>query len=338
MGNNSSSSDSSRPQVPDKWGVSQIPSQKGKLAVVTGANSGLGYETALQLARKGAHVVLACRNEARGREAEANIRELLASDPAAGTVEFMQMDVSDLSSVKTFSEEFAKTHKRLDLLVNNAGVMAVPYSKTVDGYERQFSTNHLGHFALTAQLFPLLRQSAPSRIVNVSSHAHRYASLSRFTASSGAGIMYTSEKGYSASVAYGESKLCNLLFTMALDRRLRAQGVQGVTAVACHPGFTASNLTAAPSTESNWFGRFYWRVFALTPVWQDVPTGTLPSLFAATGSLVQSGDYYGPGGFMGLAGPPMRVQPRATAYDEPAAQALWDESERLAKVKFAVQQ
>ncbi|RLN55468.1 hypothetical protein BBJ28_00026174, partial [Nothophytophthora sp. Chile5] len=171
MGNTSSAN--TRPQVPNHWDATQISSQKGKVAIVTGANSGIGYETALQLARHGAHVVLACRNEARGQQAEANIREILASTSDAGTVEFKQVDVSDLSSVQSFSEEFMKTHHRLDLLVNNAGVMAVPYSKTVDGYERQFATNHLGHFALTAQLFSLLKQSASSRVVNTSSYVHR---------------------------------------------------------------------------------------------------------------------------------------------------------------------
>ncbi|RLN58821.1 hypothetical protein BBJ28_00025057, partial [Nothophytophthora sp. Chile5] len=181
MGNASSAD--TRPQVPDNWDATQMSSQKGKVAIVTGANSGIGYETALELARHGAHVVLACRNEARGQRAEANIREILASTPDAGTVEFKQVDVSDLSSVKTFSEEFTKAHDRLDLLINNAGVMAVPYAKTVDGYERQFATNHLGHFALTAQLFPLLKQSASSRVVNTSSHGHRGASLERFQSS-----------------------------------------------------------------------------------------------------------------------------------------------------------
>ncbi|RLN97589.1 hypothetical protein BBJ28_00023237 [Nothophytophthora sp. Chile5] len=254
----------------------------GKVAIVTGANSGIGYETALELARHGAHVVLACRNEARGREAEASIREILASTSDSGTVEFKQVDVSDLSSVKTFSEEFTKTHHRLDLLINNAGVMAVPYSKTVDGYERQFATNHLGHFALTAQLFPLLKQSASSRVVNTSSYVHRGASLKRFQAS-GPGVMRTSDKGYSGTDVYSESKLCNLLFTNELDRRLRAQDVQGVTAVTSHPGITATNLVKAPATENNWLLRMTWRALSVLFMYQDAPAGALPTLYAATG-------------------------------------------------------
>ncbi|KAE8974572.1 hypothetical protein PR002_g25871 [Phytophthora rubi] len=337
MGNSSSNSVAvnSRPQVPDTWSASDIPSQSGKLVVITGANSGIGYQAALELARKGADVVLACRSEARGKQAEQRLRDALASSPGAGTVKFMLLDVSDLSSVKRFAQEFNATHHRLDLLINNAGVMAVPYAKTVDGYERQFATNHLGHFALTAQLFPLLRQSAPSRVVNVSSLAHLSAKLEPFT--TGPRIMRSDDKGYSASEVYAESKLCNLLFTFELTRRLKAQNVSGVTSVVAHPGFTSTNLMGPPSSEGGWLSRLLWRVGGLLPVLQDAPTGALPTLYAATALDVESDDYYGPGNYFEIWGPPKRVQAKATAHDKVAAQNLWEESERLAKVKFDVQ-
>jgi NAD(P)-dependent dehydrogenase (short-subunit alcohol dehydrogenase family) len=328
-------SSDTRPQVPAKWTAAQIASQKGKTVIVTGANSGIGFETALELARKGADVVLACRNEGRGKEAETKLREALAATPEAGKVEFKMLDVSDLGSVSKFADEFKATHDRLDLLINNAGVMAVPYAKTVDGYERQFATNHLGHFALTAQLFPLLKQSTPSRVVNVSSLAHLSARLERFT--SGNGIMRSDDKGYSPPEVYSESKLCNLLFTFELDRRIRAQKVAGVTAAASHPGFTATNLMVSPASEGGWFSRVLWRIGGVMPLLQDAPTGALPTLYAATGPGVEGKDYYGPGNYFEIWGTPKRVQAKATAHDETAAHNLWEESERLAKVKFDVE-
>ncbi|ETI46900.1 hypothetical protein F443_08781 [Phytophthora nicotianae P1569] len=336
MGNRGISAvNDARPQVPDNWDASQIPSQKGKTVVITGANSGIGYEAALELMRKGAHVVLACRNEGRAKEAEKKLREALASTHDAVSVEFMMLDVSDLESVNKFADKFKARHNRLDLLINNAGVMAVPYAKTVDGYERQFATNHLGHFALTAQLFPLLKQSTPSRVVNVSSLAHLTASLEHFT--SGSQIMRANDKGYSPSEVYGETKLSNLLFTFELTRRLKAQNVSGVTSVACHPGFTATNLMAPPASEGGWFSRLFWRIGGILPVLQDAHTGALPTLYAATGADVESGDYYGPGNYFEIWGPPKRVHAKKSAHDKNAAQNLWDESERLSKFKFDVQ-
>ncbi|GMF22667.1 unnamed protein product [Phytophthora lilii] len=333
MGNRSSASP--RPQVPSNWSASSIASQKDKLVVVTGANSGIGYETALELARKGAHVVLACRNEARGKEAEKKLQEALKATSDAGSVEFQMLDVSDLGSVHKFADEFKATHDRLDLLINNAGVMAVPYAKTVDGYERQFATNHLGHFALTAQLFPLLRQSPASRVVNVSSLAHMSGRLERFT--SGAGIMRLDDKGYSPSEVYGETKLSNLLFTFELTRRLSVHSVSNVTSVVAHPGFTATSLMVPPASEGGWFSRLLWRIGGYLPVLQDAPTGALPTLYAATGSDVESSDYYGPGNYFEIWGPPKRVEAKATAHEKVAAQNLWEESERLAKLKFDVE-
>ncbi|KUF86934.1 pectate lyase G [Phytophthora nicotianae] len=298
MGNRGISAvNDARPQVPDNWDASQIPSQKGKTVVITGANSGIGYEAALELTRKGAHVVLACRNEGRAKEAEKKLREALASTHDAVSVEFMMLDVSDLESVNKFADEFKARHNRLDLLINNAGVMAVPYAKTVDGYERQFATNHLGHFALTAQLFPLLKQSTPSRVVNVSSLAHLTASLEHFT--SGSQIMRANDKGYSPSEVHESD--------------------------------------GPPASEGGWFSRLFWRIGGILPVLQDAHTGALPTLYAATGADVESGDYYGPGNYFEIWGPPKRVHAKKSAHDKNAAQNLWDESERLSKFKFDVQ-
>ncbi|OWZ21701.1 Glycoside hydrolase [Phytophthora megakarya] len=324
-------STSSRPHVPGKWDASCIPSQKGKLAVITGGNSGIGYETALQLARSGAHVVLACRNAERGRDAETKIRETLASSSNAGTVEFMQVDVSDLSSVKQFAEEFKRTHGRLDLLINNAGIMGGAYAKTVDGYERQFATNHLGHFALTAQLFEVVNKSTPSRIVNVSSMVHRNA----FWTFDEDNIM-ASKRNYSQWFNYANTKLCNILFTFELDRRMKAAGVEGVTAVACHPGTTLTNLLTAPSTSnSNWMWTTAFKLWTLMPR-QTIEMGALPTLYAATGSDVEGGDFFGPKNLNAMFGYPTRETPSTLSQSTSASTKLWTLSERLAHLSFDI--
>ncbi|RLN97893.1 hypothetical protein BBJ28_00014600, partial [Nothophytophthora sp. Chile5] len=328
MGNTTSFAN--RQEVPDKWDASFMTSQKGKLAVVTGANSGIGYEAALELARKGAHVVLACRSEAKGREAEANIRELIASTAGAGTVEYMQLDVSDLSSVKTFAEEFKQTHDRLDVLINNAGVLGGPYTLSVDGYERQFATNHLGPFALTAQLFDVLKQSAPSRVVNVSS------ALARQVKSFDEDEMMPTEKTYSQFQAYKTTKLCNLLFTMELSRRMEAGEVKGVAVVACHPGLTTTNLEVAPAASSNWFWTTLYKVSGLIPR-QNAQMGALPTLYAATGSDVKSSDYFGPKHF-GTFGHPVREDPSELSKSEVSATQLWALSEKLVHLSFGIKQ
>ncbi|KAK1934560.1 Retinol dehydrogenase 11 [Phytophthora citrophthora] len=322
----------SRSPVPDNWDASRIPSQKGKLAVVTGGNSGIGYETALQLARNGAHVVLACRDEERGRAAETKIQETLASSVNAGSVEFMQLDVSDLSSVKQFAERFKETHNRLDLLINNAGIMGGAYAKTVDGYERQFATNHLGHFAMTAQLFDLVKESTPARIVNVSSMVHRNA----FWTFDEDHIMANSERTYSQWLNYANTKLCNILFTFELDRRMKAAGVEGITAVACHPGTTSTNLLTAPSTaNSNWMWSMAFKLWSLMPR-QTIEMGALPTLYAATGKEVEGGDFFGPKHLNAMFGYPVRETSSKMSQSTTAATKLWTLSERLAHLSFDI--
>lgn len=278
-----------RTPVPDKWDASHIPSQQGKVAIITGANSGIGYEAALELARKGAHVVLACRNEQRGREAEIKLRKTLASSPGAGTVEFMKLDVGTLGSVQTFSEEFKKTHDLLDLLINNVGVAGGDYALSADGYELLFATNHLGHFALTAQLFDLLKKSASSRIVNVSSQAHRQPKV--FDEDE---IMLTNEAKYSPMHNYRVTKLYNVIFANELDRRMKASGVKGITAAACHPGLSVSGLTSkTASASSSWLWWLFYKLAAYAPS-QSSEMGALPTLYAAVGDDVEGGDFFGP--------------------------------------------
>ncbi|KAE8989249.1 hypothetical protein PR002_g21504 [Phytophthora rubi] len=299
---------SEAPAIPDAWDVSQIPSRSGKVAIVTGANSGLGYETALQLASKGAHVVLACRSEERGREAETKLRDALSCARVLGA-----------------------GHDQLDLLVNNAGVMGGSYALSTDGYERMFATNHLGHFALTAQLFELLKRSAAARVVNVSSGLHKRGEAS-FNEDD---VMVTSELRFGQVQTYGESKLCNILFTKELDRRLKAAGVDNVTAVACHPGYVATSLGAnMAAANSNWV---YWlliRIVTLLPGGKTPEMGAMPTLYAATGTEVVGGDYIGPKDRN--SGSPARHEPAELCKSESAARKLWAASEKLTHVTFAV--
>lgn len=317
--------------VPKNWSVDDIPSLTGKTVVITGGNSGIGFEAALAMVRRGATVILACRNADKAEDAAKRILEAVATTDGHGTVATMALDVSSLESVRTFAAEFRAAHSELNILINNAGVMAVPFSLSVDGHERQFATNHLGHFALTAQLLDLLKAGAPSRVISVSSHAHRDGRVVPTNR-----IMIADEKNYNSATMYGQSKLYNLLFAKELGRRLEAQGVTGVRSIACHPGLTRTNLTDSPSTENGFFMRAIWKVMTATPVWQDPATGALPTLYAATVDNVRSGDYYGPSGFLSLWGAPTREEPSSTANSEDFARAVWEESERLANIRFDV--
>jgi NAD(P)-dependent dehydrogenase (short-subunit alcohol dehydrogenase family) len=211
------------------WNAEQLRDQTGRVAIVTGSNSGIGFETARVLAEKGANVVMACRNL---EKANPKADEIRSAHPNA-SVEVMELDLSDLDSVQRFADAFRAKHSRLDLLINNAGIMVPPYGKTAQGFETQFGVNHLGHFALTGSLIDLLVETPGSRIVNVSSIAH-YMGAIRFS-----DLQW--ENGYKAQPAYGQSKLANLLFTYELQRRLTAAGKDTV-AVAAHPGWTATNL------------------------------------------------------------------------------------------------
>ncbi|KAF4045674.1 short chain dehydrogenase [Phytophthora infestans] len=332
MGGKASKTTTSEPDVPKNWNTTHIPSQKDKIAIVTGGNSGIGFIAALELARNGAHVVLACRNRERGLKAEADIRELIRSVPGHGTVKLVIVDIGDLSSVHKFCETFKKMHPRLDLLVNNAGVVGGTYTKTVDGYELQFATNYLGHFALTAQLFDQLNKSESSRVVTVSSLLHRHAYFF-FNEDK---IMANNEEEYGQITTYCVSKLCNLLFTLELDRRLKAAGINNITTAAAHPGYCDTKIMkkGADTNRDSWLWWLVFRTVAVAPP-QSAEKGALPILYAATADGVKGGDYFGPK-YLECYGSPIREDPSTLSKSEPAAVKLWAFSEKLTHLTFEV--
>ncbi len=294
-----------------KWTIDAMPDQSGRLAVVTGANSGLGLHTARALAEKGARVVMACRSRAKAETA----RDEIARGAAGAEVEIRELNLADLASVRAFSEALAAENDRLDLLCNNAGIMAIPFARTADGFEMQFGTNHLGHFALSGHLIELLLATEGSRVVNVSSNAHNFGRM-RFDDPHWSG-------GYRRWTAYEQSKLANLLFTRGLSRRLAAAGSSSIAA-SSHPGYAATNLPLVGPELQGWklgtrIARLGNRLIA-----QSAEMGALPTLFAATDESVRSGDYIGPDGRFEQSGHPKRVQPRPKGRDPEAARRLWE--------------
>jgi NAD(P)-dependent dehydrogenase (short-subunit alcohol dehydrogenase family) len=295
-----------------------------RTAIVTGANSGVGFFTARDLAELGLHVVLACRDHSRGGSALRRIRSELPD----AQVELGLLDLADLASVRAFAGRYAADHDGLDVLVNNAGVMAVPHRRTtVQGFELQFGTNHLGHFALTGLLLGLLAGRDGSRVVTVTSVVHRRASVDLGD--------LQAERGYSPWKAYGASKLANLLFALELDRRLEAWDMASPISVAAHPGFAATNLLrSGPS-----LGRPSPKAWALRTAApfaaQSAPAGALPLVYAATDPGVKGGGLYGPAGPGELRGHPARVAPALRALDEDVARGLWEVSEELTGVRFS---
>jgi NAD(P)-dependent dehydrogenase (short-subunit alcohol dehydrogenase family) len=306
------------------WTADDIPDQSGKTVLVTGGNSGLGYETVLQLARKGARVLVAARDRARGTAA----LERLGAEAPGSQAELAQIDLADLTSVERFADGFLAGGQELDVLINNAGVMAIPHREiTAQGYERQFGTNHLGHFALTGRLLPVLARRPGRRVVTVSSNQHKRAKGIDFDDLQG-------ERGYRPWGAYAQSKLANAMFVLELDRRLRAAGLDTVSAGA-HPGFAHTNLqvsgprSGGTSLVARGMGAAT-RLFA-----QPARDGALPTLYAATAVDVHGGDYFGPDGPGEMRGHhPTPVQFSAAAHDQAAAARLWAVSEELTGVTF----
>ncbi len=299
-----------------------MPDLSGKTVVVTGANSGIGLQAARGFAAKNARVIMACRNMDKGRAAQAHIQ---AEIPHA-TLELHQLDLSDLSSVRRFAETFRTAHASLDLLVNNAGVMALPLARTAEGFEMQIGTNHLGHFALTSLLWPRLVAARPARIVVVGSIAHFFGSI-RFHD-------LNWEKSYSRWPAYCQSKLANMLFAKELARRAELASV-GVTTVACHPGYASTNLQTkqakiSGSSLEETIMNLGNGAFAQSSAW-----GALPTLYAAT-QEVEPGSYVGPGGPLGLVGLPTRARVSRRAEDPEIAARLWTLSEELTGHPFEV--
>jgi NAD(P)-dependent dehydrogenase (short-subunit alcohol dehydrogenase family) len=305
------------------WSTEDIGDLTGRVALVTGANSGIGYETAKALADHGAHVVLACRNDEKARQA----RDKMESELDRCSLELLHLDLADLVSVRRAAEALLSGHARLDLVVNNAGVMGTPYRLTADGFELQMGTNHFGHFALTGLLLDRIVTTERSRIVTVSSHLHRAGRL-RPGDAAGLGARNT-------WVAYGSSKLANLLFTTELSRRLEAAGLPTL-AVAVHPGWTRSNLAGNGAALGGSRVRRKLGRAAGTTLGQSTAAGALPVLCASTSAAIRSGQYIGPAHLFELFGPPRVTRPSRRARDATAAADLWLASEELTGVRYSV--
>jgi NAD(P)-dependent dehydrogenase (short-subunit alcohol dehydrogenase family) len=301
----------------DGWDVENIPEQAGRVVVVTGANSGLGLVIARELARRGALVVLACRNMEKGRAAHAEVAAV-ASGPEP---ELEELDLASLESVRDFAGRFEAKHDGLDLLINNAGVMASPRRLTEDGFELHLGTNHLGHFVLTRLLLPLMEGREDARVVTVSSNAHKTVRRIAFDNLNG-------DRRYFRWNAYGQSKLANLLFALELDRRLRARG-STVKSLAAHPGYATTNLQSAAAPA---FDRVVMKMTDAV-VGQSGEMGALPVLYAATEPGLEGGTYAGPDGIGEQRGHPKIVNPNRVARDEGSARRLWDVSEELTGVR-----
>ena len=304
------------------WTISDIPDQTGRRAVVTGPNSGVGYETSLALAGAGAEVVLAGRNEPKGRDALARIRDV---HPRA-KVRFELLDLASLGSVAACADRLAAEGAPIDLLVNNAGVMGLPARQTTeDGFERQFQTNYLGHFALTGRLLPLLRRGHAPRVVSLGSLAARPAAIN-FDDLQG-------ERTYAPYRAYQQTKLATLMFAFELQRRSDANG-WGLLSNAAHPGWAMTNIfTNGPGAKANKLMR--WVAKTVSPVFgQPSAAGALPVLYAATSPDAQPAGYYGPTGFIELKGPPGVAKVPTQANDRDVAARLWEVSEQLTGVTY----
>lgn len=292
-----------------------MPGQSGKTVIVTGANAGIGFETALAFFEKGAHVVMACRDLKKAAEAIAGLKQ----QGGAGSLEAAVLDLADLKSVKQFAEQFIKSHRHLHILVNNAGVMIPPASKTQDGFELQFGVNFMGHFALTGHLYPLLNITPGARIVTVSSMAYVRGSIDFDN--------LKSERDYDAMREYSQSKLADIMLALELDRRIQAkQG--GVRSIAAQPGANKTELSRYMS-ESD-YNAAVDRIGALMDPWQ----GALPSLYAATADDVKGGDFYSPNADGGYRGYPVRMELLPHALDESVAKKLWELAENVTGVAF----
>jgi NAD(P)-dependent dehydrogenase (short-subunit alcohol dehydrogenase family) len=295
-----------------RWDASNISNQSGRVVIITGATSGIGKEAARVLGGKNATVIIAVRNVRKGQA----VADEIQKEFAAAELKVLELDLASLQSVRAFAEAFAQEYDRLDVLINNAGIMMCPYAKTADGFEIQMGTNHFGHFALTGLLLPLLNKTAGSRIVTLSSGAHAWGNLD-FT-----DLSWESRK-YDTNRAYGDSKLANLLFTYELARRLKSNGNHPVV-TAAHPGYTKTELQRHSGLWS----------FLNNFLAQGVEMGTLPTLRAGFDDQAQPGDYFGPAGFLEMRGPAVEVKSSGRSHDEEAGRKLWELSEKLTGVRF----
>ncbi|WP_416840844.1 oxidoreductase [Haloferax sp. DFSO52] len=306
-----------------EWTVEDMPDCSGKTAIVTGANSGLGFEATKALSAKGAHVVMACRSLDRGEDAMAEIR----TDVPDASLSVSELDLADLDAVHRFADDFADQYDALHVLCNNAGVMAIPRDETEQGFETQFGVNHLGHFVLSARLFPRLRETpGETRLVTVSSALHERGHMN-FDDLHG-------ERRYDEWEAYAQSKLANLLFAFELDRRLTASGIDDVVSVGAHPGYADTNLQFRGPEERGSTARLVVSKLANAVFAQSAANGALPLLYAATESSVESGDYIGPQGVFEMRGYPGTTDAHERARDPKTAKRLWEVSEELTETQF----
>jgi len=297
------------------WTAADVPDLSGKTVVVTGANSGLGFEATRVFARKGARVVMACRRTERGADAADEIRETVPD----ADLDVRACDLADLSAVESFASGVRDAYDELHLLCNNAGVMAIPRRETADGFEMQLGVNHLGHFALTGHLLDrLVATPGETRVVTHSSGAHEQGDMDFDD--------LHREESYGKWEAYGQSKLANLLFAYELQRRLDDAGISETISVACHPGYADTNLqTRGPEMEGSTLKRYAMRA-ANAVLAQSAERGALPLLYAATASDIEGGDYVGPGGLFDMRGYPEKQRSNDKSYDEARAERLWEVS------------
>ncbi|MEU9289756.1 oxidoreductase [Streptomyces sp. NPDC048275] len=303
------------------WDLSDIPDQRGRSVVVTGANSGIGYVTARELARRGARVVLACRSEVKG----AGAGDRIVTEVPGADVEFLRLDLGDLESVAEFAVAYEHAYGRLDLLVNNAGVMALPRGRTVDGFETQFGVNHLGHFALTGLLLPALLQTPGARVVTVSSMVHVAANID-------VNDLNCERHAYRRWVAYARSKTANLLFTHELARRLAGIG-SDVVAAAAHPGYASTNLQTVGPRMAGRRGTERFMEIGNRFFGQSADAGALPTLYAATAPGVLPDSFTGPS-FAMWRGSPATSWRAGWTVNDTAGERLWAASERLTGVTY----
>ena len=296
----------------NKWNIDQVPSQPGKVAIVTGANSGIGYEVTLSLIKKDFEVVMACRNMQKAEKVKAKILHVY---PRA-IITLMKVDTSSLKEVKIFADQFHQHYNKLHLLINNAGIMMSPYKVTEEGFENQLATNYIGHFALTGLLLPTLLSTVGSRIVTLSSLSYKWSK-----------IVFDdlhSEKSYSKTKAYGQSKRACLMFAFELQRRLSAAGYDTVS-IAAHPGLSKTNLDQYYPALIRPLGNLFL---------QPAAKGALPILYAALDKNLKGGEFIGPDGFQQMRGYPTKVEADEYSNNKVIAERLWSKSEKITNVFY----
>lgn len=301
------------------WTVTDIPNLSGKVIIVTGGNSGLGFQSVKVFAEKGAQVILTSRSADNGEKAKS---EILNQNPKA-KIDIYELDLADLKSVNQFADKFLRNYSRLDVLLNNAGIMTTPYFKTADGFEGQVGTNHLGHFALTGRLLPALKSTSGSRVVNVSSIAHIVGKMDFDN------FLFADGKGYRPMKAYSRSKLANLLFTYELQCFFESNGYDTVS-LAAHPGVSQTSLFRY--MEKKWYFRLVRPLFF--KLIHNSENGAFPSIRASTDPDAAVGEFYGPSGIFQIKGKPVKVKSNSVSHNTEQAKKLWEISEKLTGVNF----